>query len=245
MFFSKKILPITFTLLAITGCITTESQEQQQKITLLENALDESKTLAINIQTKLDNSTKSLNANEDTITELKNTLKTNQKTIKSNAELKATATTNVIHINNKTILGQTEWVYISKIKDNFKGRIDTGAATSSINAVNIERFERDGEKWVRFNLTHAEDEKAQRVESKVVRIARIRQSNNTGKSIERLVIKLHIRIGDISHLTEFTLTDRLHMAYPVLIGRTFMRDVILVDVSQQYIFPEFQVTINN
>ena len=146
-------------------------------------------------------------------------------------------------MDDKTILGQSEWVYVSTVKENYKGRIDTGAATSSINAVDIERFERDGKKWVRFNLTHAKGEKAQLIEAKIVRIAKITQSSKPGVETERPVVKLHVRIGDVVHLTEFTLTNRLHMEYPVLIGRTFMQDVVLVDVSKEYIFPKYQAPV--
>jgi hypothetical protein len=39
--------------------------------------------------------------------------------------------------------------------------------------------------------------------------------------------------------TEFTLTDRSQMTYPILLGREFLRDVILIDVSRQFIHPKY------
>jgi len=143
-------------------------------------------------------------------------------------------------LNEKTILGNAEWAYITASKKNLKARIDSGAATSSINAVNLKQFERDGKKWVRFNLTHDKKSKEQIIEAKIVRISKIIQSSKPGVKTERPVVKLHIRIGDIAGYTEFTLTNRLHMEYPVLIGRTFLKDVALVDVSQDYIHPKYQ-----
>ncbi|WP_228012673.1 RimK/LysX family protein, partial [Vibrio sp. OPT18] len=35
--------------------------------------------------------------------------------------------------------------------------------------------------------------------------------------------------------TEFTLADRTHLSFPLLLGRSFFRDVAVVDVSQKYV----------
>jgi len=246
MFLNRKTLLGVFTLLAITGCVNTVNLEQQQQITNLQSSLSRSQILVTEVQTELSNNAATIKENEEKITALTDALAKSQKSVQLAKTIKPTvvaptlAPIQVSHIDDKTILGQAEWVYVSTVKDNFRGRIDTGATTSSINAVHIERFERDGEKWVRFNLTHAEGENAEIIEAKVVRVAKIIQSSNPDANTERLVVKLHVRIGDVSQLTEFTLTNRTHMAYPVLIGRTFMRDVILVDVSKEYIFPKYQ-----
>ncbi|GAK22074.1 hypothetical protein JCM19052_2644 [Vibrio sp. JCM 19052] len=42
------------------------------------------------------------------------------------------------------ILGAEEWVHIPAINQTFKGRVDTGATTSSISATEVVPFERDG-----------------------------------------------------------------------------------------------------
>ena len=246
MFLNTKTLLAALALFAVTGCVNTTNLEQQQQITDLQSSLSTSKTLTTETQIELENTAATLQASENKITELSVALKKSEtalrlaKSEKNNAALQTPPAEKIIHLDDKTILGQAEWVYVSAVKENFKARIDTGATTSSINAVDIERFERDGKKWVRFNLTHAEGENAEIIEAKVVRVAKIIQSSNPDADIERPVVQLHVRIGDVSQLTEFTLTNRAHMAYPVLIGRTFMRDVILVDVSKEYSFPKFQ-----
>lgn len=48
--------------------------------------------------------------------------------------------------DGKLLLGEEEWIYIKAINHSAKARIDTGATTSSISAVDIEMFERDGKK---------------------------------------------------------------------------------------------------
>ena len=237
MFLTKKTLFVAFTVIAVTGCVTTDNKEQQTQITNLQESLAVSQTTVEQRQAELDSANDALKISEDKITELTIALQESEKVKKTTKPAKPQKVT---HVDDKTILGQSEWVYVSTVKENYKGRIDTGAATSSINAVDIERFERDGKKWVRFNLTHAKDGKAQMIEAKIVRIAKIIQSSKPGVETERPVVSLHIRIGDVVHHSEFTLTNRLHMEYPVLIGRTFMQDVVLVDVSKEYIFPKYQ-----
>jgi len=142
--------------------------------------------------------------------------------------------------SDKTILGQAEWIYVSKAKQNFKTRIDTGASTSSINAVDIEPFERDSKKWVRFNVAHEKDAAEKMIEAPVERIAKVLQSNNPGEESERFVINLKVNIAGIDTTSEFTLTDRTSMEYPVLLGRTFIKDVVVVDVSKEYIHPKYK-----
>jgi len=244
MFLKKKTLLTALSFFAVTGCVNTvEIEQQQQQITNLESSLSTSKTLMAETQSELDEAKKTLKVQEDKISTLSSALTKSQQALQSSQAIATPAPVEVLHSDDKTILGQVEWVYVSKVKENFKGRIDTGAATSSINAVDIQRFERDGKRWVRFNLTHAEGDNADMIEARVIRIAKIRQSSQQGDSVERPVIELHVRIGDVAHLTEFTLTNRQQMAYPVLIGRTFMRDVILVDVSKEYNFPEYQIPV--
>lgn len=141
--------------------------------------------------------------------------------------------------DGKLILGEEEWIYIKAINHNAKARIDTGATTSSISAVDIEMFERDGKKWVKFKLAH-NDKETKEFESPVSRVVTIRQSS-TEERTDRPVIDAWVQIGDLKTQTEFTLNDRTHMTFPVLLGRTFFRDVAIVDVSKKFIQPKVNI----
>jgi len=139
----------------------------------------------------------------------------------------------------KTIIGSSEWIYLSPPGHHYQARIDSGAATSSLSAMNIERFERNGERWVRFDLQHDDEAKALTIEAPLVRHVRIRQASSE-EAERRPVVALTVNLG--SHLqqeTEFSLTDRSQMTYPILLGREFLRDVTLIDVGQQFIHPKF------
>ena len=50
----------------------------------------------------------------------------------------------------------------------------------------------------------------------------------------RFVIELDIRLGEQLQTTEFTLTNRSRMTYPILLGRAFLMDLYVVDVSRSY-----------
>jgi hypothetical protein len=242
MLLNKNAILITLTLLSVSGCISTENQAQQTKITNLKDSLVTSQSEATKTLSQLESANSALAISADKINTLTVALENSQKLAKTAKLIKQQKPNKITHLDDKTILGQSEWVYISTSKKNYKGRIDTGAATSSINALNIKRFERDGEKWVRFNITHDKNEKAQIIEAKIVRVVKIIQSSTSKNQKERPVIQLYVRIGDVAHLTDFTLTNRQHMDYPVLIGRTFMQDIILVDVSKEYIYPKYQTS---
>lgn len=133
---------------------------------------------------------------------------------------------------DKRVIGSEELVLLDDLTEKFKARIDTGATTSSLNATDIVEFERDGTKWVRFNFNKNLTD-SQIIEAKVARTILIRQANST-EPTRRPIIELPIQLGDIKTLTEFTLADRSHMSFPVLLGRTFLKDIVMVDVARTY-----------
>ncbi len=75
------------------------------------------------------------------------------------------------------------------------------------------------------------------MERPVKRIVRIIQSSVDGYD-RRYVVEMPITIGDVTEETEFTLRDRQHLIYPVLLGRSYLRDTALVDVSRRYVQPK-------
>ncbi|WP_447893441.1 ATP-dependent zinc protease family protein [Vreelandella sp. GE22] len=146
--------------------------------------------------------------------------------------------------SDKTLLGRSEWVGFPMIGTYLQARIDSGASTSSLSASDITRFERDGENWVRFKLALNEDDVAveqvrdEWIEAPIQRRVRIVQASGEES---RPVISLLLTLGPIRENVEFTLNDRSHLDFPVLLGRRFMMDIATIDVAQSYIHdrPEF------
>ena len=138
--------------------------------------------------------------------------------------------------SSKLVVGQLEQVWLQNLELALPGRIDTGAETASLDARNIELFERNGRRWVRFEILHPETGEPMPLERKLKRMVVIVQSN-TAEPERRPVIKLGVTIGHISQTAEFTLSDRSHLDYQLLIGRNILQDVMVVDVSKQNIAP--------
>lgn len=138
--------------------------------------------------------------------------------------------------DGKLILGEQEYVRLTDMKVTTKARVDTGATTSSLSAVDIIPFERDGKDWVKFKMKH-DGVESKEVSMPVDRWVKVKQSSSE-ESDKRPVIVSVIKIGDMTSKTEFTLADRTHLKYPVLLGRSFFRDVAIVDVSRKYVQPK-------
>ena len=137
---------------------------------------------------------------------------------------------------SKLLVGQLEQVWMQNVNLALTARIDTGAETSSLDARNIELFERNSRRWVRFEILHPETGEPLPLERRLKRMVTIMQSN-LPDSERRPVIKLGITIGTISQTAEFTLSDRSHLEYQVLVGRNILKDVMVVDVSKENIAP--------
>ncbi len=143
-------------------------------------------------------------------------------------------------LNDKELVGRSEWIGLPDVGTYLRARIDSGANTSSLSAKDLTRFERDGEDWVRFRLGLTDDDvvvegvKNEWIERPVIRRVRIVQASG---SEARPVVSLMMTLGPIREQVEFTLNDRTHLNYPVLLGRRFLMDIALIDVAETYLHP--------
>lgn len=137
--------------------------------------------------------------------------------------------TQVLHHPSK-ILSAVELVYFSQLNIQLNGRVDTGATTSSLSAQDIEITKQGEQAWVSFQLETASDQFIT-IQRPVIRYATIRQANQLEPS-SRPVIELLVEIQGESLLVEFTLTDRSHLRYPVLLGRKAVQPGWLVDIHR-------------
>ena len=113
-------------------------------------------------------------------------------------------------------------------------KIDTGARTSSLHATDIERFDRDGQRWVRF-LLDLGDGRSEPVTCEVPRADRRTITSSNGEGQDRFIIKTRLSLGEHVFRAEFSLADRSDMKFPILIGRTALRSRFLVDSGRSYL----------
>lgn len=129
------------------------------------------------------------------------------------------------------IFGHIETVSLGDDAFELDAKLDTGADNSSLHATETETFERDGEDWVRFTVDDM-DGNSQEFERRKERTARIIRAS--GDTDERPVVKLGLCLGSVYRDVEVNLNDRSELSYPLLIGRSFLRDHVLVDSGPKY-----------
>lgn len=117
-----------------------------------------------------------------------------------------------------------------------KAKLDSGALTSSLDARDIEVFDKEGEEWVRFRLK-LEDEAdgetfTERLERPLYRDLRVR---GAGGRDERPVVLMEICLGDTLYEEQFGLRNREEMNYPLLLGRRTISHLGLLDVGETFI----------
>lgn len=137
-----------------------------------------------------------------------------------------------VHAEQKKVIGWIEHVQI--LPENFilPAKIDTGADNSSLSATDITGFVRSSRKWVRFTVKRP-DGPPIILEKPVARYVRIKRKGTTVQ--RRPVVRFNICVGTIFKKdVEVNLANRKGFKYPVLIGRSFLKDTALVDSSRKY-----------
>ncbi len=134
----------------------------------------------------------------------------------------------VIKIRPNNVIGAVERIYFPPMKSPFMARIDTGATTSSIDADNIKRFERDGKRWVSFTIVNRETKERTDFEKPLSRRVRIKR---TGEEEHRITVEMDVRMGSETFVAEFTLNERHDFEYQGLVGRNILSGRAVVDVS--------------
>jgi len=133
------------------------------------------------------------------------------------------------------VIGWREWIELPDLGIKMiKVKVDTGARSSSLHAFNQRIFERDGEKWVRFEVHPVQrkcDETVE-VEAKVVEFRSVRSSS--GRSAMRPVIIANVMLLGITWPVELTLARRDEMGFRMLLGRQAFRGRFLVNAGKSY-----------
>ncbi len=135
--------------------------------------------------------------------------------------------------DDKIMIGEAEHVHVSLIDSTFKARIDTGATTTSIFATDVEMFERDGDRWVRFTIRNDESGESHPLEERVERVAEIKKRGEDGFT-KRPAVLMDLTMGDATRRIAVNLADRTGFEYPLLIGRDFLAGLAIVDVTLSY-----------
>lgn len=134
------------------------------------------------------------------------------------------------------IIGWREWVALPELGiEKIKVKVDSGAQTSSLHAVKIRNFTRNGEPWVQF-VVHPVQRKSVgsiAIEAPVLEYRSVRSSN--GRAEKRPVIVTLITLYGVTWPIELTLASRTRMSFRMLLGREAFRGRFLVDAGRSYL----------
>jgi ribosomal protein S6--L-glutamate ligase len=134
----------------------------------------------------------------------------------------------------KMVIGSDEWCAFTSINiPAIKARVDSGAKTSSMHAVNIEKFSHNEEQWVRFEVHPLQKNKKITVHCEAPLIDQRVIKSSSGDKEQRPVIRVPLSLGDKSWEVEVTLTNRDSMGYRMLLGREAMSGRVLIDPEGQ------------
>ncbi len=130
-----------------------------------------------------------------------------------------------------TVIGWLEHVQLQPQNIMLKAKIDTGADNSSIHADNIEIYEQNNIKMVRFSVVNKEGETAN-FDLPLQRFAQIKRKK--AEPLQRPVVNIGLCVGNKLKQIPVNLANRSNFKYRMLIGRSFLKDNYLVNSSKQY-----------
>ena len=124
------------------------------------------------------------------------------------------------------IIGAREKVSLPELGiKNFFAKVDSGAKTSSLHATSVHEYKKDGEKYIQFQTINQKT-----CHAKLLEYREIKSSN--GEVQKRAVIKTLLKLKNKVWPVEITLSERSKMKFPMLIGRSSLRDKFLIDVKK-------------
>lgn len=142
-------------------------------------------------------------------------------------------------MTEKITVGAEEWVGLNDLKIPYiNARIDSGAKTSSLHAVNIKSYLRNGETWVEFDVFPIQNDGKRKIKCNARVTDRRIVKSSSGTREQRFVIRTPLTIQNQTWEIEVTLTNRHAMGYRMLLGREAMSGKLIVDPEQQFTLGE-------
>ena len=136
----------------------------------------------------------------------------------------------------KKVVGSEEWISLNDLNIPYvKARVDSGAKTSSLHAINIQPFQKDNETWVTFDVFPIQNDGKRKINCRALVIDKRVVKSSSGNRENRYVVRTQISLADEKWDIELTLTNRDSMGYRMLLGRQAMIGRIIVDPSENFL----------
>lgn len=135
----------------------------------------------------------------------------------------------------KVHIGWREWLALPTLQiPAIKAKIDTGARTSALHVFFVESFELDKVTMVRFGIHPLQKNTDISLTCEAPVIDERLVTDSGGHREMRFVIETMAVFRGIEWPIEVTLTNRDHMRFRMLLGRTALAETFLVDPGASY-----------
>lgn len=133
------------------------------------------------------------------------------------------------------VIGWREWVTLPSLGiRQIKAKVDTGARTSALHAINIDYFQKAGLTWVRFEVHPLQRDAKTIVPCEAPLLEKRYVMNSGGKRTLRPVVETEVEICGKVLSAEITLISRDEMGFRMLLGRQAIRGHFLVHPGRSY-----------
>lgn len=118
--------------------------------------------------------------------------------------------------------------------DTMPAKIDTGARTSALHAVDQEMLEIDGKTWVEFMIPVHNRRTKKRLRAPFLEEREIK--NTGGVPERRLIVRTKLQMGRRIWRIDVSLANREKMEFDIILGRTAIRRRdLVVDPGRSYV----------
>jgi hypothetical protein len=131
------------------------------------------------------------------------------------------------------ILGWVEHVVLVEPGIRLRAKLDSGAATSSLDARIIKKFRQGGKRWVRFAVTNprtGEEHVLVRERERTIGVVQ-----HDGVNQVRPTVRVQMCVSDRLLDVEVSLVDRGEFTYRLLLGRSALESFALIDPGNTFL----------
>lgn len=136
----------------------------------------------------------------------------------------------------RQVIGWREWLTLQEFAATpIKAKVDTGAKTSALHAYKVAPFHKGEQLWVRFDLHPQQGNTDISLTCEAPVKDQRRVTDSGGHSEMRYVIETTLALRDKTFRAEITLTDRETMRFRMLLGRSALKNLYLVDSGKSFV----------